>query len=156
MSRPRSAWSWSAARRALAAAGLLSASACGLPTWPVNAPLTSDFGLRLRGWRPDIHRGVDLDVPIGTEVGAMADGRVRFAGVMRGFGNVVWLDHGAGTLSVYAHLSRIGVREGERVRRGQVIGLSGASGDVTFPHLHFEVWRGGREVDPVPLFGGRP
>jgi murein DD-endopeptidase MepM/ murein hydrolase activator NlpD len=135
---------------------VLSTAACGIPSWPVQARITSDFGLRLRGSRPDIHRGVDLDVPTGTEVRAMAEARVRYAGVMRGFGNVVWLDHGGSTLSVYAHLSRIGVREGEGVRRGQVIGLSGATGDVTTPHLHFEVWRWGREVDPVPLFGGRP
>jgi murein DD-endopeptidase MepM/ murein hydrolase activator NlpD len=142
--------------RSLAAALMLGATACGIPRWPVDAPITSDFGLRLRGWRPDVHRGVDLDVPTGTEVRAMAEARVQFSGVMRGFGNVVWLDHGGGTLTVYAHLSTIGVREGESVRRGQVVGLSGATGDVTFPHLHFEVWRGGREVDPIPLLGGRP
>ena len=86
----------------------------------------------------------------------MAAGRVRYAGVMRGFGNVVWLDHGFGTLTVYAHLSEIRVRESQNVRHGTVIGLSGASGDVTAPHLHFEVWRWGREVDPVPLLGGTP
>jgi murein DD-endopeptidase MepM/ murein hydrolase activator NlpD len=110
----------------------------------------------MRGWSPDLHRGVDLDVPSGTPVRAMAEARVRFAGVMSGFGNVVWLDHGGGTLSVYAHLSTIQAREGERVRGGQVIGLSGASGNATGPHLHFEVWRWGREVDPVPLLGGLP
>jgi murein DD-endopeptidase MepM/ murein hydrolase activator NlpD len=82
--------------------------------------------------------------------------RNRFAGTMSGFGNVVWLDHGGTTLSVYAHLSSISVRQGELVRRGEIVGLSGATGNVTAPHLHFEVWRGGREVDPVPLFGGRP
>ena len=135
---------------------LLTISACGVPRWPVNARATSDFGLRLRGSSPDFHRGVDLDVPSGTEVRAMAEARVRFAGVMRGFGNVVWLDHGWGILSVYAHLSTIGVREGQAVRGGQVLGLSGATGDATSPHLHFEVWRGGHEVDPVPLLGGLP
>jgi murein DD-endopeptidase MepM/ murein hydrolase activator NlpD len=143
-------WRW------LVLVGLFGTGACGLPRWPVDAPLTSDFGVRLRGWRPDIHRGVDLDVPSGTEVRAMAGARVRFAGVMRGFGNVVWLDHGLGVLTVYAHLSTIGVREGGSVRAGQVIGLSGATGDVTSPHLHFEVWQWGREVDPIPLLGGRP
>jgi len=131
-------------------------SGCHLPRWPVDARATSGFGLRFLGHRPDIHRGVDLDVPSGTPVEAMAGARVRFAGIMRGFGNVVWLDHGGGTLTVYAHLSAIHVRAGERIRGGTVLGLSGASGDVTAPHLHFEVWRWGREVDPVPLLGGPP
>ncbi|HET9950031.1 MAG TPA: M23 family metallopeptidase [Longimicrobiales bacterium] len=134
----------------------LGAAACGLPRWPVEARMTSDFGLRMRGLRPEIHRGVDLDVPPGTQVHAMADARVRFAGTMSGFGNVVWLDHGGSILTVYAHLSEIRVREGDYVRRGEVVGLSGATGNVTAPHLHFEVWRWGHEVDPVPLLGGRP
>jgi len=143
-------------RGAVTLALLLGAAACGIPRWPVDARVTSDFGLRMRGWSPDFHRGVDLSVPTGTPIQAMAQARVRFAGVMRGFGNVVWLDHGGGVLSVYAHLSTIGVRQGESVRRGHVIGLSGATGDATTPHLHFEVWRWGREVDPVPLLGGLP
>jgi len=86
----------------------------------------------------------------------MAGGRVRFAGTMRGFGQVVWVDHPRSTITVYAHLSAIHVRAGEEVRNGQVIGLSGRSGDVSGPHLHFEVWRNGRETDPVPLLGGFP
>lgn len=135
---------------------LIATAACGIPRWPVAARVTSDFGLRMRGLSPDFHRGIDLDVPTGTPVRAMAGARVRFAGVMRGFGNVVWLDHGGSVLTVYAHLSSIQVREGERVRARQVIGLSGATGDATSPHLHFEVWRWGREVDPIPLLGGRP
>ena len=138
---------------ALSTAGL---TACGIPRWPVDARLSSDFGLRMRGIRPDVHRGVDFSVPTGTPIQAMADAYVRFAGVMSGFGNVVWLDHGGSILTVYAHLSRIDVGESQYVRRGDVVGLSGATGDVTAPHLHFEVWRWGREVDPVPLLGGKP
>lgn len=134
----------------------LAVSACGIPRWPVEAPITSGYGLRVIGGWPDVHRGVDLDVPTGTAIGAMAGGQVRFAGVMRGFGNVVWLDHGGTILTVYAHLSEIRVREGDRVRGGDVIGLSGASGDVTAPHLHFEVWRFGRAIDPIPALGGLP
>ena len=135
---------------------ILATAACHLPRWPVDAPITSVYGLRMRGARPDIHRGVDLDVPTGTPVAAMAQARVRFAGVMAGFGNVVWLDHGGGVLTVYAHLSEIRVREGGGIGPGDVLGLSGASGDVSGPHLHFEVWRWGREVDSVPLLGGLP
>jgi murein DD-endopeptidase MepM/ murein hydrolase activator NlpD len=86
----------------------------------------------------------------------MADAQVRFAGVMSGYGNVVWLDHGGDVLSVYGHLSTIRVAAGSLVEAGSVIGLSGATGDATGPHLHFEVWRWGRPVDPVPLLGGKP
>lgn len=143
-------------RRALTVVLLVAAAGCSLPRWPVDAALTSPFGLRFRGLLPDIHRGVDLAVPTGTEVRAMAPGRVRFAGTMAGFGNVIWIDHGGDVVSVYAHLSAMHVQEGQRVGGRQVVGLSGASGDVTAPHLHFEIRRWGREVDPVPLLGGRP
>jgi murein DD-endopeptidase MepM/ murein hydrolase activator NlpD len=122
----------------------------------VDSDLSSGFGVRFMGVRPDLHRGIDMDVPTGTPVHAMARGQVRFAGVMRGFGNVVWIDHPSGILSLYAHLSEIRVGRGASVRTGEVIGLSGATGDVTAPHLHFEVWRWGRPVDPIPILGGRP
>ena len=131
-------------------------SACTLQKWPVDAPMTSPFGLRLLGWKPDLHRGVDLDVPTGTEIMAMTDGRVRYARAMSGYGNVIWLEHSGDVLTLYAHLSSIQVTEGASVTGGDIIGLSGASGDVTGPHLHFEVWRRGRQVDPVPLLGGPP
>jgi murein DD-endopeptidase MepM/ murein hydrolase activator NlpD len=131
-------------------------SGCYLPRWPVDATATSGFGMRFLGLRPDIHRGIDLDVPTGTPVHAMATGRIRFAGTMSGFGSVIWIDHAAGLLSIYAHLSQISVRPGTSVRAGDLIGLSGASGQVTAPHLHFEVWRWGRPVDPVAILGGGP
>ena len=86
----------------------------------------------------------------------MSDARVRYAGTMSGYGNVVWLDHGGAILSVYAHLEEIRVRTGDAVGGGSIIGLSGATGEVSGPHLHFEIWRWGRQVDPVPLLGGRP
>lgn len=86
----------------------------------------------------------------------MSRGTVRFAGTMAGFGKVAWLDHGGGVLTVYAHLSSIMVEAGEDVDGGQIIALSGRSGNAGGPHLHFEVWRHGREVDPVPLLGGFP
>ncbi|MCH1571674.1 MAG: M23 family metallopeptidase [Longimicrobiales bacterium] len=144
--------------RAAVVVGLLglTLSACHLPRWPVEAPMTSGFGLRFLGLRPDVHRGVDLDVPTGTRVHAIAGGTVRFAGTMSGFGNVIWIDHIHGLMSIYAHLSAIDVRAGERVRTGDAIGASGASGIVTAPHLHLEVWRWGRPVDPIPVLGGRP
>ncbi len=143
-------------RPALLVCLVLLEAGCAIPRWPVHGRLTSPFGLRLHGLWPEIHRGVDIAVPIGTDVHAMAPGRIRFAGTMPGYGNVVWIDHGGSVLSVYAHLSRILVRAGQHVDGGETIGLSGESGDATGPHLHFEIWRWGREVDPVPLLGGPP
>ena len=118
--------------------------------------MTSGFGLRFDGARPDLHHGVDFSVPVGTPIVAMVSGTVRYAGWMRGFGNVVFIDHSLGLMSVYAHLSRIDVAAGAEVDTAQQIGLSGATGNVTAPHLHFEVWRYGRAVDPIPILGGRP
>jgi murein DD-endopeptidase MepM/ murein hydrolase activator NlpD len=117
--------------------------------------MTSPFGLRWSGVLPRIHHGVDINVPEGTPVRAMASGRVRYAGWMSGFGNVIWLEHRGNTLSVYAHLSRIDVRAGDGISGQQVIGHSGSTGNVSGPHLHFEVWVSGRPVDPVPFLGRR-
>lgn len=119
--------------------------------------MSSPFGIRWAdGWLPAVHRGVDISMPTGTPVHAMRAGSVRFAGEMRGYGKVIWLEHRGGTLTVYAHLSEIRVRTGAPVEGRQVIGSSGATGRVTAPHLHFEVWVGGRPVDPVLYLGGRP
>lgn len=134
----------------------LASAACSLPRWPVNAPLTSPYGIRFRGLMPDLHKGVDLYVPLGTPVAAMKSGTVEFAGRMSGYGQVVILRHGANLKTVYAHLSEISVQKGATVNGRQVIGLSGQSGNATGPHLHFEVVRYGREEDPVPLLGGPP
>lgn len=144
------------ARSALLLCLTLLEAACSIPRWPVHGPLTSPFGLRIHGLWPEIHRGVDIGVPTGTPVHAMAAGRIRWAGTMRGYGKVVWIDHGGSVLSVYAHLSVIQVQTGQRVDGGETIGLSGSSGDATGPSLHFEIWRWGRQVDPVPLLGGPP
>jgi len=135
---------------------LVVAPSCSLPRWPVEGPLTSPYGIRFRGLWPGLHRGVDISVPDGTEVRAMADGRVRFAGSMSGYGTVIWLDHPGSLMTVYAHLSALRVREGDAVEGGQTIGLSGRSGNAQGPHLHFEIWRHGREIDPVPFLGGFP
>lgn len=129
---------------------------CAIPRWPARAPMTSAYGVRWMGWLPEVHRGVDLGVPEGTPIRAMAGGRVGFAGVQGGYGNAVWIDHGGEVWTLYAHLSEIQTATGREVGPGQVIGLSGSTGNVSGPHLHFEVWRWGRPVDPVPLLGGPP
>ncbi len=141
---------------AVAVAALALLSGCAVPRWPVDGRLTSAYGLRWLGASPDFHPGVDISVPTGTAVRTMKSGRVRFAGVMSGYGNVVWVDHGGQVLTVYAHLSRVDVETGQELDHRQVVGLSGRSGNATAPHLHFEVWRWGRERDPVPLLGGDP
>lgn len=131
----------------------LAVSACSLPRWPVDAPLTSPFGVRFLGLRPDFHRGVDLSVPVGTPVTAVKGGTVEFAGEMRGYGLVVILQHGPTVRTVYAHLSALDVKQGDKVKPRQVIARSGQSGNASGPHLHFEVLRWGREEDPVNLLG---
>src|SRR5688572_176083 len=142
--------------RAWAALLVILLTGCAIPRWPVGGPITSPFGLRWRGLLPEVHRGVDIEVLTGTPVHAMASGRVLFAGSMDGYGNVIWIEHGGEVLTVYAHLSQLHVRTGDGVEGRAVIGLSGATGDATAPHLHFELWRWGRERDPVPLLGGPP
>lgn len=113
--------------------------------------VTSNFGMRrhpvfggLRG-----HTGVDFGAPTGTPVRTVGDGTVEFAGVQRGYGNVIYIKHTDNTdTTVYGHLSRIGVREGEKVTQGQKIGEVGSTGVATGPHLHFEFRVNGEPVDP--------
>lgn len=143
-------------RRSLLGLALaLFVTGCSLPRWPVEGRVTSPFGLRQDGFRLDLHRGIDIAVPLGTPVRAMAPGRVAFAGTMSGYGFVVMIDHGD-VRTVYAHLSELRVEEGRELVSREVIGLSGSSGRSSAPHLHFEIQRRGRAEDPVPLLGGFP
>jgi murein DD-endopeptidase MepM/ murein hydrolase activator NlpD len=135
---------------------LLAVSGCSIPRWPVEAPVSSPFGLRFLGWRPDFHHGVDLAVPVGSPVTAMKRGEVAYAGEMSGYGLVVMIDHGPRLRTVYGHLSEISVRKGQGVGGGEVIGKSGRSGNASGAHLHFEIQRWGRNEDPVELLGGIP
>jgi murein DD-endopeptidase MepM/ murein hydrolase activator NlpD len=94
------------------------------------------------------HQGIDYGVPVGTAVTAPAPGVVIFAGVQSGFGNVVQVDHGGGAVSTYGHLSQILVSVGQAVAAGDLLGMSGATGTVTGPNLHFQVDMAGVPVDP--------
>lgn len=119
--------------------------------WPVNGRVNSRFGDRLdpfSGEGSGFHSGVDISAPMGTPVHAAADGVVYAAEYAGGYGRMVVVDHGNGISTRYAHLSRYEVIAGEEVRRGQLIGYSGASGRVTAPHLHFEVRQGSSPVNP--------
>ncbi len=116
--------------------------------------VTSGFNPRryhpvLKRRRP--HNGTDFGAPTGTPVRAVADGRVVRAGWAGGHGRFVKLDHDGPWETSYSHLSRITVKRGTRVRQGQVIGHVGASGLATGPHLHFQMWRDGRFVDPMAV-----
>jgi murein DD-endopeptidase MepM/ murein hydrolase activator NlpD len=94
------------------------------------------------------HKGIDVAVPVGTDVTSPRDGAVTFAGPMSGYGLTVVVDHGDGLATRYAHLSEINVNVGDGVREGQLLARSGATGRVTGPHLHFEVLSDGRPIDP--------
>ena len=119
--------------------------------WPVLGKLESGVGGRRnpfggRGW--EYHEGQDIDAAYGTPVQAAADGKVIIAGRQRGYGNVIYLDHGAGLSTRYGHLSQINVTVGQTITRGQVIGLVGSTGRSTGPHLHYEVRINNQPVDP--------
>ena len=115
--------------------------------------VTSSFKMRfhpiLHTWIQ--HNGVDYGAPTGTPVRSVGEGRVDFAGRMNGYGNVVQVDHGKGDITVYAHLSRVDVRLGQPVQRGQVVGAVGATGWATGPHLHFEFRERGVQRDPIEV-----
>jgi murein DD-endopeptidase MepM/ murein hydrolase activator NlpD len=117
---------------------------------PSNGPLSSRFGLRrvFNGEPRAPHGGLDLAVPSGTPVRAAGAGLVTNVGDYFFNGRTVFVDHGQGLITMYCHLSRIDVREGEPVARGQPIGLSGATGRASGPHLHWTVLLNGTAVDP--------
>jgi murein DD-endopeptidase MepM/ murein hydrolase activator NlpD len=98
-------------------------------------------------WRR--HLGVDYGAPIGTPVRTVGDGIVELAGYQNGYGNVVQIRHGSERSTLYAHLSRIEVRKGQRVEQGQRVGLVGMTGWSTGPHLHFEFRVNGVYQDPI-------
>lgn len=100
-----------------------------------------------------MHEGVDIINDNGTPIYAAGDGTVRYAGrTMGGYGTVVEIDHGYGYSSFYAHLSAALVREGSRIRRGDLIAKSGSTGLVSGPHLHYEIRHEGRKLNPVDFF----
>ena len=115
--------------------------------------VTSGFKMRfhpiLQAWRA--HLGVDYAAPTGTPVRSVGDGVVEFAGVQNGFGNVVIVKHGGSNTTVYAHLSRILVRQGQSIGQGQNVGAVGQTGWATGPHLHFEFRVNGAQRDPVTI-----
>lgn len=116
--------------------------------------IASGFGYRIHPIYgiPKMHNGLDFTATQGTPIYATGDGRVTTAGPGNGTGNHVIINHGYGYETVYMHMMRIKAREGEQVKRGQVIGWVGSTGASTGPHCHYEVHINGRPVDPVYFF----
>jgi murein DD-endopeptidase MepM/ murein hydrolase activator NlpD len=112
--------------------------------WPLRGRLTSGFGRR---WGR-LHAGIDIADPKGTPIHAAKAGTVAFAGQMRGYGNVVIIDHGGGLSTLYGHQSRLGSSRGQRVAQGQTIGNVGSTGPTTGKHRHLETRINGRPQNP--------
>lgn len=119
----------------------------GSLVWPLNGPITSPFCER-RAWEA-CHPGIDIGVPSGTPIRAAAAGTVALAGPTQGYGNYTCVQHPGVMSTCYAHQSSIGVSVGQRVRQGQVIGISGCTGLCFGPHLHFEVRLNGVVTNPL-------
>ena len=119
--------------------------------------ITSGFAMRLNPFTqsPQRHQGVDYGAPTGTPVRAVAEGLVDFAGWKNGYGNAVEINHGAGRTTLYAHLSRVDVRKGQRAEQGQRLGAVGSTGWATGPHLHFEYRLAGLYQDPLRVASAR-
>lgn len=118
---------------------------------PVAGRDSGRFGLRriLNGQKRQPHSGMDIAAASGTPVKVAASGRVIYTGQLFFSGNVVYVDHGGGLLSMYAHLSQINVRNGEFLNQGNYLGLVGKTGRATGPHLHWSVYLNGAAVNPA-------
>ena len=117
--------------------------------WPVQGPITSEFGYRFIFGETNFHRGLDIAAPMGTAINAGADGTVIFAGEKGTYGNLVILSHGNGFVTYYAHCSKLLVEVGDTVTQGQPIAAVGSTGRSTGPHCHFEVRYENEPIDPL-------
>jgi murein DD-endopeptidase MepM/ murein hydrolase activator NlpD len=126
--------------------------------WPVFGWLSGSYGQRTDPFTGDagFHRGLDISADRGQPVFATASGKVVTASYAGDYGNLVVIDHGFGLTTRYGHLSSFKVRTGSRVARGDVIGLVGATGRATGPHLHYEVLANGQLLNPLRLLTSRP
>ena len=120
--------------------------------WPVHGRISEGFGAKQSGGQND---GINVTVPQGTPIKAAEDGVVAYAGSeLKGYGNLVLVRHSNGFVTAYAHASELNVKKGEAVKRGQIIGKAGATGNVSSPQLHFEVRKGSTPVDPTQYLSG--
>ncbi|PQJ21521.1 M23 family metallopeptidase [Tenacibaculum sp. SG-28] len=118
--------------------------------------MASGYGMRLhpilKSWR--MHNGMDFTAPTGTPIFASGNGKIIKAHRSATFGNVVYIDHGYGYKTVYAHMSKFAVRKGQKVKRGDIIGYVGNTGRSAAPHLHYEVHKNDRPVNPIYYYYG--
>lgn len=127
-------------------------------TRPVDGPLGTPYHQRGGAWSSGMHTGIDFTVSTGTTVKAAGAGKVVTAGSGGSYGNQIVIKHADNTYSQYGHLSKISVSTGDRLKAGQKIGLSGATGNVSGPHLHFEIRTGpayGSDIDPTAFLRKR-
>lgn len=114
---------------------------------PISGHITSRYGAR-ESIRDHTHQGLDIAAKIGTNIKAVADGKVIHSGEMGGYGNLIIIDHGNGITTYYGHCSKLIVKVGEKVNAGDIIAEVGNTGNSTGPHLHFEIRQNGKYVDP--------
>ncbi len=124
--------------------------------YPAGRPLTKGWLSSYYGWRNDpfngrraFHHGIDFAGRKGSNVVAVASGLVTSSGKYRGYGNMVAIDHGGGHVTHYAHNKELRVSPGDRVNQGDTIAKMGSTGHSTGPHVHFEVLRHGKKINPI-------
>ncbi|MGQ9569850.1 MAG: M23 family metallopeptidase [Thermodesulfovibrionales bacterium] len=124
---------------------------------PVNGYITSPYGIREhpKTKAEEFHSGIDITSEPGTPIRATADGIVSFSGWNGGSGNLVVLEHGFGYCTLYAHNKLNTVKVGEKVKRGDIIGYIGSTGNATGPHVHYEIWKDGNSINPKRYIEGR-
>ena len=123
---------------------------------PADGPIYSDFGMRrhpTKKRKPRLHAGIDISAKRGSDVVAAAPGIVAFSGSRKGYGKTVKIDHGNGLRTLYAHMDKVFVSEGQTLAQGERIGLVGRTGRTTGAHLHFELLADGKPINPVPSQG---
>jgi murein DD-endopeptidase MepM/ murein hydrolase activator NlpD len=120
-------------------------------SWPCTGHVTSQFGLRIHPVFCDeeFHAGLDIANEKNTPVYSTADGKIKFSDWQSGYGRLIIVDNGYGYCTYYGHLAKLLVNQGDKVRRGQMIGLMGCSGTSTGNHLHYEIQVNGKPVDPT-------
>jgi len=119
--------------------------------WPANGVVSSPFGMR----NGSMHEGIDIAIPIGTPIKASLGGKIIFADSRGGYGLVIIIQHKNNWITVYAHNSKLLVSQGQTVKQGQTIALSGKTGRATGPHLHFEIRKGIKPLNPLKFLRSR-